>query len=803
MTSWLSDASLTEQKLIAELLKGSGIELVHPHTVDLVPPLESFHPRNLTELDKLVLGQVDARSWGRMGNWLRRDEVPYEPSYDSSDPEQLVIVRVTTSEDDDVHAQEVMQWFRSLGSLGLPVAVEFIGDKEQIWLQLAVHKDFVHQVLSSLRIHYPNAVFEEAEDCIATTLNQGQIQCFGDYVPHNLCVHPFQNLLGRARLIHDPLALLIAALSEVNDGIAGFQAIFKPAPAAWNERITAICSQQKIDPDLKRAAQEKCASPLFAVVLRAFGSSQKFISHLDGFLAQAGTSEQGFTLFSYDNLLSSEQIGWMLAERNSYRYGMLLNTWELASLVHPPSPTIAAPKLARVVTVRPMPTAVLGEGLCIGDGLEGDHRLEARIPDKLRMRHLYVVGKSGTGKSTLLLNMVLQDIRRGHGVGVLDPHGDLVKDVLPFIPPERRDDVVYLDAADREFPFAFNPLQSNRYTTVVCNDIIVLLRRMFSDSWGNRMEHILRHSLLTLLESKGPKTLYDLDRILVSPVFRESVLATVANPLLLSFWEDEYPKLFRDIGPVKNKLSQFLMDETLRNIISQREGKVDVHEVLADQKILLVNLAQGELSEGTSRLLGALFVSQIQIAAMARATEKVEDRPSFYFYVDEFQNYTVSSFEKILSEARKYGLSLTMANQFTHQLTDSIRQAVFGNIGSIIAFRVGSEDSRLLSRYFAHFDDQDFLNQETGEAKVMAEKAQWDFSLLTATPPVVEAPFDAEGLIGASRERYASSRKAVLEELSSKPKPKSEDEDNTTAVSADNDLSSKVPDDEIVVDVEL
>lgn len=714
-------------------------------------------------------------------------------------PEETLVIRMTCSEEDMLHPLTVMQWYLSLTNLFFPVSFEFLGDKDLVSVQITARKGELTKAVSALRIHYPNAVFHRIEDPIAKTVDEGKIRYISEYSLQNLCVYPLSTYSKVAKLRQDPVSVLIAALARVASGLGGLQVLIKPAPDAWRGRLLSV-SESRIhdgqsslhsDTELFKFAQAKCDYPLFAVILRAFSTAKHTIELLAGFLNQATSARQRLVSTSFNDALTADQMLDMLKKRTSFRYGMLLNAEELASLIHPPGPWMECEKLDRVDTkATVIPRIALSDGIVIGEGIEKDRRLDARIPDKLRARHVYVVGKSGTGKSTLLLNLILQDIRRGHGVGVVDPHGDLAKSILWFIPQERRDDVVWLDAADAEFPFALNPLESTRFNTIVCNDIIIVLKRLFSSSWGNRMEHILRFALLTLLESEGKKTLYDLDRLLVNPVFRHQVLATVTNPLLLDFWRIEYRSLERDIGPVKNKLSQFLMDETLRHIVAQPESKLDFPEILNSRKIMLCNLAQGELSEGTSRLLGAFLVSQIQIAAMGRAALKPVDRPPFYFYVDEFQNYTVSSFEKILSEARKYALSLTMANQYTHQLPDTIRQAVFGNVGSVISFRVGTEDGRMLSKYYTHFDDEDFLNQETGEAKAMLEKAEWDFSLKTEPPPKMRKSAehaDRDELVRLSRATYATPVDEIKRLLAG--------EKQTGA--------SSQSDDDIVVDVDL
>jgi hypothetical protein len=355
--------------------------------------------------------------------------------------------------------------------------------------------------------------------------------------------------------------------------------------------------------------------------------------------------------------------------------------------------------------LRPPPGAPRGTlpqaGLVLGRG--EDHEGMPRkivLTEALRDRHLYLLGMTRTGKSTLIQNLVLQDLAQGRGLCFIDPHGDNVRQLLQRVPQARIGDVVYFDATDGDCPPAFNVLATTGPREHLVGDVLSVFHRLFPESWGPRMEHILRYGLLTLLKSPLTHTLADLRPLLLQPVYRGAILTGVRDAEVRSFWADEYPKLPKDsAAPIVNKLSALLMPGgKLRAILTQRENKIDPGAIMNGGKALLVNLAKGQVGEEASRLLGALLVSAIQLEALRRADMPEKERRPFSLYVDEFQNYTVSSFGTILSEAAKYKLSLALAHQYLDQVPREIQAAIFGNVGTIVSFRVGVDDARLLQK---------------------------------------------------------------------------------------------------------
>lgn len=385
------------------------------------------------------------------------------------------------------------------------------------------------------------------------------------------------------------------------------------------------------------------------------------------------------------------------------------------------------------------------------------------IKDKDRLQHIYVMGKSGTGKSTLLKNMAFSDIERGNGLCVIDPHGDIAESIVGQIPEDRMEDLVYFNPKDSKNAIAFNLLKGvhPNYHHLVASGIISTFKKIWHESWGPRMEHILRFSLLTLL-CYPDATLLDIQPLLTDQVFREKVLAYVPDEHIQSFWFNEFAKYSPSlraeaISPILNKVGLFLASVPLRNTIGQKARGFRIQEVMDKKKILICNLSKGELGEDASALLGCFILTSIQLAALYRAKQPEHSRVSFYVYIDEMHSFVTLSFADILAEVRKYGLSLFLAHQYIDQLDERIRTAIFGNVGTIIAFRVGATDAHYLEKEFEPvFSKEDFINlpKHSMYIKLMIDGAtSRPFSAVSL--PTTKAPeYSKEEVIQASKSRY-------------------------------------------------
>ena len=403
-----------------------------------------------------------------------------------------------------------------------------------------------------------------------------------------------------------------------------------------------------------------------------------------------------------------------------------------------------------------------------------DIRKRFGIKEKNRRGHMYIIGKTGTGKSTLIENMVVSDIEAGNGLALIDPHGDLAEDILHFVPKRRKDDVIYFNPADMEYPIAFNPLEKVGldYHHLVASGLISVFKKVWSEFWGPRLEHILRHSILTLLEY--PKsTILDIPQLLTDKEFRKHVLESVTQQQVREFWLYEFEKYSawlrsQAVSPILNKVGQFLTSIPLRNIVGQDKSTFRLRKVMDEGKILIVNLAKGKIGEDNCSLLGAMIVTKIQLAALSRTDLPENKRKAFCLYVDEIHNFLTLSFADILSEARKYGLNLVLAHQYIEQLDQKIRSAIFGNTGTIISFRVGADDAKYLAReFYPVFDETDLVNLANFHIYLkllingVASRA---FSANTLGPPERKRSYK-DKIIEASRKRYARPRKEVEREI--------------------------------------
>lgn len=367
------------------------------------------------------------------------------------------------------------------------------------------------------------------------------------------------------------------------------------------------------------------------------------------------------------------------------------------------------------------------------------------IKQRDRRAHMYILGKTGTGKSTLLETLIRQDLTKGHGLALLDPHGDLVEKVLAGLPEGRRADLVYFDATDASRPLGFNPLESvaAQYRPLAASGLLSVFQHIWADSWGPRLEHILRNALLALLEQPSA-SLADIPRLLDDNAFRKQVAAKITNEQVRDFWLKEYagyPARFRAeaIAPIQNKVGAFLASPLIHNIINQERSAFRLRKVMDEGKILLVNLAKGKIGADTSTLLGALLVSRLGLAALSRADQPEEKRRDFYLYLDEFHNFTTLSLVGMLSELRKYRLNLILAHQYLAQLDERLLAAILGNVGTIISFRIGPSDSEIIAQEFApEFSATDPVNLPNYHIylKLMIDgRVSSPFSAATLPPP--------------------------------------------------------------------
>lgn len=398
------------------------------------------------------------------------------------------------------------------------------------------------------------------------------------------------------------------------------------------------------------------------------------------------------------------------------------------------------------------------------------------IKPKDRRHHMYVIGQTGTGKSTLLKNMVIQDLRYGHGVAVIDPHGELVEDILNFVPRCRTNEVVYFNPADTENPIGLNILEARdeNEKQLVASSLISVFKHLWKGFWGPRLEHVFHNAILALMDSSG-STLLGMYRMLADDEYRHQVVAQVKDPVVRLFWTEDfekYPANFKKevASPIQNKIGQLLTSTPLRNIVGQSRSTIDLRFIMDNQRIFLVNLAKGRIGEDKANLLGSVLVTKLYLAALERQDTPEEERKDFYLYIDEFQNFSTDIFPSILSEARKYRLNLILAHQYLYQLSESVKHAVFGNVGTLASFRVGSIDARELAEEFIPtFTKEDLERTENYHAylKLMIDGKRSDPFSAETLPPLTPQGGEAQKdvLIRVSRERFATRREDITTKI--------------------------------------
>ena len=599
----------------------------------------------------------------------------------------------------------------------------------------------------------------------------------------------------------DTLTSLLGFLSkQPSDVRMGIQILVTPSHFPWQKYALASGKTTVYDKTSEKYTEKQTASqalisqksqfPGGKTVIRLIGGTdnaalgKEFVSSvLSGITGTFGSlgSGEGNQLKLRNVLLTKKYFHSKFRLRKTSifeRQSQILNAAELATIWHPSGIKVAGIK--NLSWGKKLP----GEAppsLPVVIGMDPEEKKKVNffattefknqdtifgIKEVDRRRHIYTIGKTGAGKSTLIANMAIDDIRRGRGIGVIDPHGDLAETILKYIPKRRINDVIYLEPFDAGRPFALNVLEikNHQHRDLVSSGIVAIFGKLYADSWGPRLEYILRNTILTLLELPSA-TLPDAMKLLGDKKWRDKQLLLVKDEVLLDFWRKEFD-MYTDklrteaISPIQNKIGQFVQSRMIRNIIGVTKSSIDLQSIMDEGKILILNLSQGKLGEDNAALLGAMIITQIQLAAMNRAFIKEEDRKDFFLYVDEFQNFATTSFIKILSEARKYRLALTLTNQYIEQLDESIQQAVFGNVGTLISFVMGSRDAEIFSKEYASmYTPADLVN--LGKFQIILKlcidnMTSTPFPAKTLALPDLKND-NAEKIIKLSKERYGRS----------------------------------------------
>ena len=675
------------------------------------------------------------------------------------------------------------------------ITLEIANLNQTTYFIIACPERLEHLVRSQIAAQYPTALITPMKDYLVDWLSHGQPQ-IGQLVLSSPSHLPI-NVTEDEKV--DQMTAILGSLSRIPSGQAAvIQICLFAAPENWQKSLRKtlepkpVAEGEKSQPSVQKPlVEKKLAYQAFgcdirlAAISQSESSSRQLLSQISAAFGTYALSEgNSFKLKvvkpSSHGKLKEMIIGRSARYSNQYQY---LNYAEIAAIYHLPGVNLANIKgIAWGKTLRGEPPVNLPIAEDLSEEEKQDINFFAKTEYKNRIvsfgmkkgedrrRHVYILGKSGTGKSTLLANMAINDIRHGEGMALVDPHGDTAEHLLDYIPSDRINDVAYLDPSVVGKSFHLNPLyvKNPAYSELVASGIVSIFSKLYGNSWGPRLEYILRNSLLTLVGKPGA-TLLDVPRILTNKSFREEYLLAVQDPVLHNFWHDEYDKYSEKfqseaISPILNKVGQFITSPTIRDIISHPTSTVDFEDLMNNGKIIILNLPQGKIGEDNAALLGAMFISQIQIAAMNRANMVETERKDFFLYVDEFQNFATTSFIKILSEARKYRLNLILANQYTAQLPTEIQDAIFGNAGTLISFVVGAADANRLMNELGNFYTQDDL---VGLARYqiivkISVNASISNPFSATTLPLPEIKDDnRQKIIAASEEQYYRKTEAL------------------------------------------
>jgi Type IV secretion-system coupling protein DNA-binding domain/TraM recognition site of TraD and TraG len=702
-------------------------------------------------------------------------------------PSDLVELQISVPADLAVSPQSTEQFLLALSSVRHPIAYEIVGLSDAIVVQFACEGTDVDQIQAQLKASFPEISLRSQAGLLAKHWQNGKggeevVVEFGLEREFMLPLADFRSFAI------DPLTPIAAALADVRENeLAMLQVLFQPVRNPWAESILRSVTLGDGAPlfegmrDFVKLGKRKVARPLYAAVVRVCCKSDErartrmLVRNLAGALAPLGDPEGNELVPLGNDGYDENELAENVVLRRSRRLGMLLNSDELISLVHLPSPSVRTEKLRGLAKKTKLaPALVAGHRLFLGYNEHLDQTTRVTLNPEQRAKHIHVVGASGTGKSTFLLNLILQDIQNGDGLAVLDPHGDLIDGILARIPESRANDVVLIDPADEEYPVGFNILsaRSELEKNLISSDLIAVFRRL-STSWGDQMNAVLGNAIIAFLESSRGGTLVDLRRFLVESAFRKEFLSTVRDPEIVYFWTKEYPLLKgRPEGPVLTRLDTFLRPKLIRYMVGQKESKLDFEEVMNGGRILLARLSHGAIGAENAYLFGTLLVSKIHQIALKRQELPESDRRYFWLYVDEFQNFATPSMAGILSGVRKYRVGLTLAHQEMRQLNTAapeVASAISANAFTRVYFRVGSDDAKKLAEGLKGFDSMDLQNLATGEAVCRVEKPECDFNLRTLPLSNASEPSasyaSTERILGLSRTRYGVHRREVEEHL--------------------------------------
>ncbi len=677
-------------------------------------------------------------------------------------------------------------------------AFEIVALKEDIAFYVSCPRKLRDMVEKQINGAYPMAEIKEVDEVNIFSEN-GKVE----FTSIKLDKANYFPLKTYKELPTDGLSLVTSALSKLSDGEgAMIQVLIQPASKKWQKQGRSYVANEKKreadpekatyghDPKEMEAVTGKTEKPGFQVSIRIVVSSpneysaQSHLSNIVGAFAQFGSA---YNSFKRNKVILKHFFMIDFIYRYMPMFGRgtsVLSSEELATIFHLPNKTVETHHIQWLNAKNaPAPNNIPNDGLFLGTSVYRGERRNIYIGTNDRRRHMYIVGKTGTGKSEFLKEMILQDIEKGNGVCAIDPHGEFVEDILQLMPPERAEDVIYFNPSDLDRPMGMNMMEADteEQQHFVVSSVIGLMYKLYDPHRtgiiGPRFEHAIRNAMLTIMSREGG-TFIEMVRVLTDQKFVEELLPYVKDPVVKRYWTDQIAQTSdfhksEVLDYIVSKFGRFVTNKTMRNIIGQQKSAFNFRKAMDEKKIILCNLSKGILGEEDAKFLGLILVPKVLTAAMSRQDVPMEQRHDFYLYVDEFQNYATEDFAVILAEARKYRLNLIVANQYIGQIDEEVKNAVFGNVGTMVSFRVGVTDANFLQHEFAPvFNDHDLANVEKYHVyikTIVNNEPVPAFSMsLEKDMDIVQArmnPKLAEMIKQLSRLKYGRDRQSVEEEM--------------------------------------
>src|SRR3989344_6115936 len=715
-----------------------------------------------------------------------------------SDESERILLEVKTSRTGEETPEAMVQFLSSLVNLkkrylnlisfALPITLEIGAIEQTTHFYISAPLSLVTFIESQLVSQYPKALIIKTKDPLPEILSSGTAS-FGQMKLNAGPLYPIRSYKDFKDV--DPMSSLVSVLSKAKkEDKVWLQILLIPIGSSWQRKGERAISAKHKDatgvvhqnPYVK-VISEKIALNGFKTAIRIAVSSD-LKERSSQFLFEIANTFSSFNNPSGNSLVLRRAILWQrkrltdaFIKRNK-RFvpaNQILNVAEIATLYHFPTEkfsTLHNISWHKTILSEPPENLPIAEGLNEEEKKEINFIAQTEFKNKPtifgikaedRRKHFYLIGKTGTGKSTLIANMAISDIRNRKGVCVIDPHGDLSEILLDYIPSYRVNDVIYLDPSDSKHAFSLNPLdvENPEQRELIVSGIVAIFHKLYGNTWGPRLEYILRNALLSVIKLPNP-TLLMVQEILTDDNFRHKAIEKLDDKVLRNYWVNEFeqmqPRLKSEsISPILNKVGQFTSSQLMRNIIKHPKSTVDLEKIMNEGKIVILNLSQGKIGEDNAALLGAMMITKIQLAAMNRVSMHESQRRDFYLYVDEFQNFATTSFIKILSEARKYRLNLILANQYIAQVPEEVRSAIFGNVGTMMSSLIGAQDGSYMGKEFGErFTEEDLLILGNFQAIVkLAVNGITQSPFLSTTLPLPNSiTQNKEKVIRLSREKY-------------------------------------------------